>query len=1241
MGRRLVARGGTSSASVPTNQQGRGFGDERRSRCDVRRRGITGAKLGGDTPVGSTLARLLRLLSIVLAAVAFGQADVVDEDREYLGILYTSLGGSDWHDNANWTVSGVDVSEWEGVSVATDENGTEYVYEISLGDNHLVGDAFPAVEYGQLLGLQKLSLGGNDITGELPAGLENLVSLTLLDLSDNGFEGEIPPELGSAPSLVRLDLQGNALTGKIPSELGGMAQVGILYLQDNALEDIIPPELGNLASLTQLDLSGNTGLIGPIPPEFGGLVSLKALYMEDNSLTGDIPAELGTLAEGGELQAVDLRNNYLTGEAPEGLEQVSTLLLDGNFVDGYEQRADDSTAPPYPTPAPATPVPTPAPTIATPTPTTASPSLSPSRAPTTPGPTALATPAAATPSPTSASGTPADGALSTPGGGDGDAGGDDADPAMVAGAVVGALVFVCSVCWVCKGCWSWRRRRKEEQGGGSDDPDGTEEVTPDTNVVDATAAPGSLHCGDVAGGGGGGARFSVKENGARIPRTCPSDERTIRSMSEDSDGAVSSILTTELVPALAPKHPLPDVEVQLGSPRRRLGEELPPGVAPPDSPTGVQLGSPATGPAPAADIEIGVLFEASQHRFLEMYYRDEDHGSSSGLADPPGTPWLHHSASVGGGTKVARARRTQQVGRCRSEEVTRQNTLDGARTTGVRAYGVENGERPPYYQADDASSSLDDRDKDGRRSGGGGSGGGTSAGERRMSIMTGLKKAARAAQNSSITGVPEVAMFVETLVTLKADNDGITAAFDTSLQLCSNLAKFLESITEDSATETHRETGRRLLEGVQEQLDAVIDIIEVYKRKTRLGRMWTASMYRTRVEEADASVRRMLEYFNSYVNATSLSEIQKVRAELANHVTDKRLRRQQHLERLIEEEEIPQGSIEIVRDLVIGSGGAGEVYMANYDGFNAAAKVVSIKGGSGAAKQQQIKSFLAEAGIMRRLSKSPHVVRVFGIITSRTSELVLVMEYMSGGDLFSFIKKHREEGLELSAKLTRDLVEDVAHGMAYLHQHSTWHGDLKSLNILLDADCRAKISDFGTSHWTEQTKSNCVQSQTPGTGGFNHFTFHWAAPEVLEHGSASEQLRRASLDISQPGHEHHQADRRSSPLAEEATLPGLSFKSDVYSFGVVVWEVLSRQAPWEHVSWTELVRRVCMTCERPPLPLSAPAELAVLARECWAHSPRDRPTCDQIVAHLAGEAGALNSRRRRTTGGGSSGDGRP
>lgn len=52
-------------------------------------------------------------------------------------------------------------------------------------------------------------------------------------------------------------------------------------------------------------------------------------------------------------------------------------------------------------------------------------------------------------------------------------------------------------------------------------------------------------------------------------------------------------------------------------------------------------------------------------------------------------------------------------------------------------------------------------------------------------------------------------------------------------------------------------------------------------------------------------------------------------------------RRLRHRQALIKEEEMPEGSIEINFDLEIGSGGAGNVYLADYTraGVNAAAKV--------------------------------------------------------------------------------------------------------------------------------------------------------------------------------------------------------------------------------------------------------------------------------------------------------------
>lgn len=55
---------------------------------------------------------------------------------------------------------------------------------------------------------------------------------------------------------------------------------------------------------------------------------------------------------------------------------------------------------------------------------------------------------------------------------------------------------------------------------------------------------------------------------------------------------------------------------------------------------------------------------------------------------------------------------------------------------------------------------------------------------------------------------------------------------------------------------------------------------------------------------------------------------------------DPAVRRQKRAEDLMRDEAIPEGDIEINLDLVIGSGGAGKVYMANYAGVNAAAKVL-------------------------------------------------------------------------------------------------------------------------------------------------------------------------------------------------------------------------------------------------------------------------------------------------------------
>lgn len=65
---------------------------------------------------------------------------------------------------------------------------------------------------------------------------------------------------------------------------------------------------------------------------------------------------------------------------------------------------------------------------------------------------------------------------------------------------------------------------------------------------------------------------------------------------------------------------------------------------------------------------------------------------------------------------------------------------------------------------------------------------------------------------------------------------------------------------------------------------------------------------------------------------------------------------------------------------------------------------------------------------------------------------------------------------------------DIARGVEYLHRKRIIHRDLKSSNIMLDAQLRAYVSDFGLSHLRESMN----QTLTINVG-----THGWRAPEVV------------------------------------------------------------------------------------------------------------------------------------------------
>ncbi len=267
------------------------------------------------------------LLWAALSTPALGNScsGIPDEECDALYALYYSTGGDEWADNTNW-LSAEPVWTWHGITF-----GAGNVMGINLGGNGLTG-TIPA-ELVNFSNLWTLSLGYNRIGGSIPPELGSLPRLRLLSLSGNNLSGLIPPELGRLAELERLGLAYNNLTGPIPPELGGLAQLERLELHENRLSGPIPPELGNLTGLSIFMLRNNQ-LTGTIPPELRALADIDHLDLSRNKLSGEIPPELGTMSW---LRSLNLSFNCLSGPIPEelgNLPDLSTFHLNSNNLSG-------------------------------------------------------------------------------------------------------------------------------------------------------------------------------------------------------------------------------------------------------------------------------------------------------------------------------------------------------------------------------------------------------------------------------------------------------------------------------------------------------------------------------------------------------------------------------------------------------------------------------------------------------------------------------------------------------------------------------------------------------------------------------------------------------------------------------------------------------------------------------------------------------------------------------------------
>ncbi len=246
--------------------------------------------------------------------------------REILAALYSSLNGSNWKRNTNW-LTDEPYRNWYGVTA--DELGR--ITALRLNENNLTGYLPP--EIGDLDRLEYLELFNNSIGGQIPDEIGKLIYLKKIELQDNQLIGEIPSVIGDLTSLENLLLWNNQLSGPIPAEIGNLQKLLRLNANRNQITGEIPSSIGDLTNLIELNFSRNR-LTGNIPEEIEGMSGLKNLSLSVNLLDGELPATLGSLTN---LRFLSLVDNNIEGTIPEeskNLSNIKYIAVSNNLLSG-------------------------------------------------------------------------------------------------------------------------------------------------------------------------------------------------------------------------------------------------------------------------------------------------------------------------------------------------------------------------------------------------------------------------------------------------------------------------------------------------------------------------------------------------------------------------------------------------------------------------------------------------------------------------------------------------------------------------------------------------------------------------------------------------------------------------------------------------------------------------------------------------------------------------------------------
>jgi predicted Ser/Thr protein kinase len=252
-------------------------------------------------------------------------------------------------------------------------------------------------------------------------------------------------------------------------------------------------------------------------------------------------------------------------------------------------------------------------------------------------------------------------------------------------------------------------------------------------------------------------------------------------------------------------------------------------------------------------------------------------------------------------------------------------------------------------------------------------------------------------------------------------------------------------------------------------------------------------------------------------------------------------------------------------ETLLGQGGMATVYRGRDLRLG---RLVALKllHGYYADDDEFLQRFTHEAMSVATLSSHPNIVDVYDVGEDGDTHYI-VMEYVEGNDLKTII----ENEAPLTTERALHIAEQVAEGLEFAHSRGFIHRDVKPQNILISADGRVRIADFGI--------AKSMLSTAVTRTGIAFGTADYISPEQAQGLSATPQ-------------------------------------SDLYSLGIVLYEMLTGALPFTGPNPMAVALQHIQ--QEPPSPRqinpSIPAAIEAFILRAIAKDPNRRPSSAKAFA---------------------------